>query len=268
MGQFLPSQQKIIKEYRRLGNSRYRKKSGKVILEGAHLLREALRAGVECETVLFTPTFAVDPSHRALLAQLRETCCLQLSEKEFNDLAQTDSPQGVGVIARIPALMNKSIFEKPDLFFLLLDRIQDPGNLGTIIRCAAAAAVDGVILLPGTADPTNPKALRAAMGGNFYLPVIHAAAIPEWQDILAKRKVCIIAADPGGQIPYYKLKFDAPTALIIGNESKGISSSLLEIAHVRAYIPMVGPIKSLNAAMAATIFIYERLRQCSNNNAK
>lgn len=266
MSDYAYPNKKIISAYRRLGNSRYRKKSGRVILEGTHLLHEALNAGIVCEAVLYTPAFWAVASNRELLARLDKKHCFQVSENVFNSIAQTESPQGVGAIARMPALMTENFWRKPDLFLLLLDRVQDPGNLGTIIRCAAAAAVDGIMLLPGTADPTNPKVLRSAMGGNFYLPVFPAHNIPAWQDTFKQQGIRLVAADPGGDIPYHRLDYHGPMALVVGNESKGVSPLLLELADERAYIPMTGSIKSLNAAMAATIFIFERLRGHNTRN--
>ncbi|MEW5920607.1 MAG: RNA methyltransferase [Bacillota bacterium] len=260
MVELISPNNKVVREYRRLGTGRYRRKSGRVILEGVHLLREALNAGIAIEAVLFTSAFWAEAENRELLAQLRGTRRCQLSDSVFNSIAQTESPQGVGAIAHIPSLMKENFWRKHDLFLLVLDRIQDPGNLGTIIRAAAAAAVDGVMLLPGTADPTNPKALRAGMGGNFYLPVIHANIFPNWPTFFKEQGIRLVAADPGGDIPYYKLAFETPTALVIGNESKGVNAQLLEMAAVRTYIPMTGSIKSLNAAMAATLFIFERQR--------
>ncbi len=252
---------RIVKEYRLLGKGKYRKNSGRVILEGCHLLREALNAGIDIEAVLYTDTFLAAPGNKEMLAQAGGAYKYLVSDSIFNSIAQTESPQGVGVIARIPSYTSEFLWKSDAPFLLVLDRIQDPGNLGTIIRTAAAAAVDGVLLLSGTSDPTNPKALRAGMGGIFYLPVIHESELPHWPKLFAQRGIRVIAADPQGDVPYNELEFSGPSALIVGNESRGVSGPLLEMADVRAFIPLQGEISSLNAAVAAALFIFERQRK-------
>ena len=249
---------RIVKEYRLLGKSRNRKKGGKVILEGSHLLREALTAGIEIEAILYTEGFLAAPENSELLVEAEGSYHYLISESIFNEIAQTESPQGVGVIARIPSCTSEFLWKRDDPFLIVLDRIQDPGNLGTIIRTAAAAAVDGVLLLSGTADPTNPKALRAGMGGTFYLPLLHESELPHWPKLFAQQGIRLIAADPRGDVPYHAVDYSGAVALIIGNESRGVSRPLLERADVRAFIPLMGEISSLNAAVAAALFIFER----------
>jgi TrmH family RNA methyltransferase len=252
---------RVIREYKLLGKSRYRQETGKVILEGKHLLQEALHAGIEAEAVLYTPAFLGVPGNKEFLDRVGGSCCYQISENIFNAIAQTETPQGVGaIIAGITPADPKLLWQRPNPFLLVMDRLQDPGNLGAIVRTAAAAAVDGMLLLPGTVDPTNPKALRASMGGFFYLPVISAVDLPCWLDIFAEREISLVAADPRGEVPYYELDLGGPTALIIGNESRGVSAALLERAAVRACIPLRGKVASLNAAVAAALFIFERQR--------
>jgi len=260
VNQPVSAKNRVIKEYKLLGKSLHRKKTGRVILEGKHLLQEALHAGIELETVLYTPAFLASAGSRELVERLGGTCCYQLSESIFNAIAQTESPQGVGAIAGITPSAPEFFWRSQNPFILVLDRIQDPGNLGTIVRTAAAAAVDGILLLPGTVDPTNPKALRASMGGLFYLPVISAGDFPEWLDVFAGREIILVAADPRGEVPYYDLDFGGAMALVIGNESRGVSASLLKRAAARANIPLTGKIASLNAAVAAALFIFERQR--------
>lgn len=258
---------KIIREYRMLGKARYRKKSGLAVLEGSQLLREAVKAGIEFKAVLLTEAFQVAPGNEELLEQLADSSLYLLSENIFKSIAQTERPQGVGAIAQIPSFDFESLWQKDALFLLILDRIQDPGNLGTIFRTAAAATVDGIVLLTGTADPTNPKVLRAAMGGSFYLPVLHERELPDWPDLFKKREVRIIAADPDGDVSYHEVDYTGPTAVVIGNESRGASARLLESANVRAYIPLHGKIGALNAAVAAALFIFERERRIFKNPA-
>ncbi len=266
------SENKILREYRRLGGGKYRKKSGKIVLEGYHLLNEALKTGIEIETVLFTAEFLQKEKHRELLKRAGEGVrLLEIAPRAFRVVAQTENPQGVGAIARQPSgrAHSPTLEELVDLpgrdraaFFLILDELQDPGNLGTIIRTAASAAISGVLLLPGTVEPYNPKVLRASMGGVFYLPVLMVRDIESCLNILAKREIRLVAADPRGERPYYALDFSSgPHALIIGNESRGVQPFLLRKAEVSAFIPLPGRLSALNAAVAASIFIFENQRQ-------
>lgn len=330
---------KILQEYRRLGSGKYRKKSRKVILEGYHLLDEALEAGIDVETVLFTTHFLQKETNRELLNRAGEKARLmEVAPRLFHKIAQTENPQGVGAIACLPfrrgslpaqaqkeQVLNNprgSIGSKsrspgranigeqrsglcygestgsedrfadragsrgnsasykdrlPDrekgegfgqrdaAFYLILDGLQDPGNLGTIIRTAAAASINGIFLLPGTVDPYNPKTLRASLGGIFYLPVTMLSAPQDEEacfSYMAEQGIQLVAADPAGKQPYHTLDFSSrPHAVIIGNENKGVRDSLLHKAEIRASIPLSGKITALNAAVAASIFIFENQRQ-------
>lgn len=263
---------KILQEYRRLGSGKYRKKSRKIVLEGYHLLNEALRAGIEVETVLFTPGFLQKKANQELLSEAGgKARLLEVTPRLFQAVAQTENPQGIGAIARQPqdstSLFMPQKKEKPrewgdGSFFLVLDGLQDPGNLGTIIRTAAAAAISGIFLLPGTVDPYNPKALRASMGGVFHLPLLPVHDVDLCLNYLDEHKIRLVAADPRGEQPYYVLDFSSrPHALIIGNESRGVRAPLLRKAEARAYIPLSGQIAALNAAVAASVFIFENQRQ-------
>lgn len=266
------SRNKILREYRRLGGGKYREKSGKFVLEGYYLLNEALRAGLAVETVLYTAEFLQREAHRELLSRAGGGARLvEVAPRAFQAVAQTENSQGIGAIARLPE-ESRSMFalEKEGnswkrgeaSFFLVLDGLQDPGNLGTIIRTAAAAAVSGIFLLPGTVEPYNPKALRASMGGIFYLPVVPVRELDSCLNFLAERKIRLVAADPRGEQPYYDLDYSSRShALIVGNESRGVRPLLLEKAEIRAFIPLPGQIPALNAAVAASIFIFENQRQ-------
>ena len=251
---------RTIDEYRKLGSRKYRKKSGKIILEGYHLLAEALNAGIDIETILYTEEFTNRPINRELLARAGQTKTVKISPRIFKAVAQTENPQGIGAIARLPHPKTHNIAGKGHLY-LFLDGIQDPGNLGTIIRTAAGAAVDGIFLLPGTVEPCNPKVLRASMGGIFYLPVLPVDKIERSDKLFKNRGFQLVAADPRGDTPYYGVDFTRPSAIIIGNENRGVDEKILKKADVRAYIPLKGKIAALNAAVAASVFIFESRRQ-------
>jgi len=258
------NRERIISEYRKLGRRSYRQKSGRAILEGYHLLDEALKAKVELEFIIYTDAFQQKEINRKLLARAGNTASLKVSSKLFKAIAQTENPQGVGGIARIPR-WEAAFSPGSERFFLILDALQDPGNLGTIIRTAAAAAIDGILLLPGTVDPYNPKALRATQGGIFYLPIMQFDTIESCFEFIRKNGLQLIAAAPEGDRPYYEVDFSRPSAVIIGNESQGVRESLLKKADIRAKIPLKGKISALNAAVAASVFIFEYRRQCPSS---
>ncbi len=251
---------RILKEYRKMSMRKFRKKEGKMLLEGGQLLREALSAGIEPESLLYTSQFAVKPGSEALLAGIGKTRAFMVDASTFAVIAQTETPQGVAAIARIPK-SPKNMLSQNQGFFLILDRIQDPGNLGTIIRTAAAGDVNGIILLHGTADPYSPKVLRASMGGVFYIPIICEADLPDWYETMKRQGIQLIAADPKGNMPYYNVDFNRSSAVIIGNESRGTDQLLLEKAKINAFIPLKGRLTTLNAAVAAAAFILENQRQ-------
>ncbi len=253
----------LVKEYRLLKSSRHRKEKGKMILEGAILLEEALRARLQLENVLYTREFDRFPRCRDLLSLARERLgekrVVQLEEKIFDSIAQTENPQGVAAIAHAPR-HSADFLERPDALFLILDGVQDPGNLGAMIRSAAAGGVDGMVLLPDTVDPFNPKALRAGMGGTFFLPVVRGGA-DFFHDERLSPPLQMVAATPQGELSHYAVNYTGPTAIIVGNETRGIGSRWLARAHVKAFIPLRGEIASLNAAVAASVFVFEALRQ-------
>ena len=154
----------LLKEYRRLLTSaRYRRTAGKMALEGPHLIREALQAGLIPDTVFFTAAFAMGKG-RALLAEMPgRVRRVELPEKLFNRLMETDSPQGAAAVLPFPEAKAPSFSSNGAV--LLLERLQDPGNMGTVLRTAAAAGVDAVYYTPDCADPYAPKVLRRCRGG-------------------------------------------------------------------------------------------------------
>ncbi len=262
MASHLPSKNQAVKLYRLLGRHRkYRQKYGLIVLEGFHLLHEATRAGVKINTIFYTSDFAREPANRALLEQHDQASLLHVSAQTFEKISQTDNPQGIGAIAEAPGFRQNLLPVSDGGFFIVLDALQDPGNVGTIIRTAAAAGLDGLVLLPGTVDPFNPKTLRASMGGAFYLPLFLCSDFREWLESCRKNSLQVVAADPQGTLYYHEVNYRLPSAVIIGNENRGIRSQILDGADYSAKIPLHGKIASINAAAAASVFIFEKIRQ-------
>jgi TrmH family RNA methyltransferase len=228
--------------------AKQRRKAGLMVLEGARLVRDALQAGHHPAFVLVAPN-AIDP---ALLTELQtyyvET--LPVSDEVMRHVSDTQQPQGILAVFPMPS---PSI---PSALFsaLILDSIRDPGNLGTMLRTAAAAGVDAVLLSPTCADPYNPKTLRGGMGAHFRVPVIEAG----WPQITAAcAKMSVYLADSRGNCRYDAADWSGAWALIIGSEAHGAGDEARQLARTRLYIPMAAETESLNAAVAAGIILFE-----------
>lgn len=247
-------QNERVKYIRSLARRRARQREGRFVVEGTRLLEEAMRAGLTPALVLYTEEWASGAAAARLLPWLalaKEGAWL-VSEAVAAACADTATPQGV--IAVLPFVQ---VLPRPGLV-LVLDRLRDPGNLGTILRSAEAAGAGQVVLSPGTVDPYNPKVMRGSMGAHFRLSVSSLS----WVRIasrVAGRAVWL--ADAAGQVAYDRVDWTLPSALIVGGETEGTSTEALSLATNRVSIPMTAGTESLNAAMAATIILFETARQ-------
>jgi TrmH family RNA methyltransferase len=247
-------QNERVKYIRSLARRRARQREGRFVVEGTRLLEEAMRAGLTPALVLYSEDWVAAAAAAHLLpwlAQAKEGAWLA-SDAVVAACASTTTPQGV--IAVLPCVQ---LPPRPGLA-LILDRLRDPGNLGTILRSAEAAAVGQVVLGPGTVDAYNPKVVRASMGAHFRLPV---SSLP-WARIarqVAGRAVWL--ADAVGEVDYDAVDWTLPSALIVGGETEGASTEAVSLATGRVSIPMAAGTESLNAAMAATVILFEAARQ-------
>jgi RNA methyltransferase, TrmH family len=242
-----------VKWIRGLQRSRKQRCEDKVfVVEGPKLLEEALLCGSTFQQVLVTENALQRDAH--LLAQLPDTVpVIPVSEPVLASCSDAVSPQGLLAVLSRPAASIPSEIT----FVLLLDHIQDPGNLGTLLRTARAAGVQVVLLTEGTVDPFNPKVVRAGMGAQLALPIIEE---PAWTlDFLAGVKVLL--ADASAWTDYDVVDWSLPSALVLGNESHGVSTDLEALADGRVRIPMPGGAESLNAAAAGAVLMFEIVRQ-------
>lgn len=246
-----------MKFARSLLSSKERKEKKHFLIEGVRLVREAIGAGVKPRFVFYTAGFKTSLQGVHLLERLqsRGVPCYQVDDKILKSLASTVSPQGIVAVVPCPAIEPAG----DDWLTLVLDQIRNPDNLGAILRIAAAAGVYQVITSLGSADPYNPKAVRAAMGAHFYVPIRAGLNWSRIKPFLEGKQVLL--ADVGGQTAYYEVDWTVPTALIIGSEAEGAGDEAVKAAHRIISIPMVGSIESLNAAVAAGIIVFEALRQ-------
>ncbi|MGQ0561888.1 MAG: TrmH family RNA methyltransferase [Gemmatimonadota bacterium] len=236
-----------------------REMHGAFMVEGVRVVEELLAAGIDLEFALVSPTLEDSGRGRALLEALTAlTTVRRLRERELRDQAGTETPQGVIVVARAPVHSLDRIRLRARSLVLVLDAIQDPGNLGTLIRSAGAFAADCVLALSGTVDYWNPKVVRSAAGVAFRLPLVAAATDETWSWLAANRfTICgadMAGVDVGAARPVER------RALVVGNEGAGLRPDTR--AHVTELlaIPMPGRAESLNVAVAAGILLYELSR--------
>ena len=246
----------LFKELKKLaGSSRQRHKAGQTLLDGIHLVQSCLASGAKPLHVLITETALQQREVSSLLEKIPGVPLTQLNDGLFAELSELKTPAGILALIEQP---QPRVSAAHSNFCLLLEDIQDPGNLGSILRSAAAAGCDAVFLSTGCADAWSPKVLRAGMGGHFALS-IHEAV-----DLLA------IATEFSGQILATSLKakknlYDCDLrgklAFAVGNEGAGLSQSLLAAATQHVAIPMPGQVESLNVAAATAVCLFEAVRQ-------
>jgi RNA methyltransferase, TrmH family len=238
-----------------------RREAQAFIIEGVRLAEEALGGGWESQLVLFTDQ--LDERGKILLEDFtaRGVPVEQVTQAVMKSISDTENAQGILVVLRLHPLPIPTILD----FVLILDGLRDPGNLGAILRTAAAAGVQTVLLAPRCADAFAPKVLRAGMGAHFQIPIYQ----PGWYGITRILKgpgsnLRIYLADSAVGIPYSQADFHAPVALIIGGEASGAGSESFSLADEKVHIPMPGGSESLNAAVAASILLFEVVRQRVN----
>jgi len=231
---------------------------GLIAVEGEHLVQEALRSGLRCDVLYLRQ--GTEP----LFELPTDTECLELPPDVFASALATEQPQGIAALVHAPAftrdMMMSAGRNRPAPLLLVLAGLQDPGNVGTLLRSAEAFAATGALLLPGTASPWNPKALRASAGSAFRLPTL-AVSEEEALTLLAQFNIAAVAAVARDGAPLSAASFEGPTALLIGNEGAGLPPHLIAAAAHRVTIAMPGAVESLNAAIAGSLLLYEAARQ-------
>lgn len=246
----------LFRELVKLGSStRARHKAGKTLLDGAHLLAAYLDAGHKPLHILLNAAAVQDDEIAVLLARLIDVTITQLDDKLFSELTELKTP--TGLLALIELSQPAAPVEN-SRFALLLEDIQDPGNLGSMLRSAAAAGCDAVFLSPACADAWSPKVLRAAMGGHFCLNIY------ERQNLLSVAENfpgMLLATRLRATCSLYECDLSGNLAFMMGNEGAGLSDGLQALATHPVTIPMPGNVESMNAAAAAAICLFEAVRQ-------
>ncbi|MGM0413936.1 MAG: TrmH family RNA methyltransferase [Bacillota bacterium] len=254
------NQNQNIKRIRKLKRKKYRDKFQEFILEGSQIIEAAIGMAGNIKEVYISKEVYQEDNIQELIRLLDKRVDVYLLEAElFAEISETVNSQGIIAVAGIKACSLDSLIKSKGRL-LLLAGVQDPGNVGTLIRSASAAGFAGIIALKGTVDIYNPKVIRASMGGIFDLELIKNIEIEELKKIFKDSTRRMILAEPDAAKTYYKFDFRENDILAIGNESRGISDELFGLEHESISIPIKGKIESLNAAMAGTILIFEMMR--------
>ncbi|HZJ82186.1 MAG TPA: RNA methyltransferase [Clostridia bacterium] len=253
-----------IKLIKSLKIKKYRDKHGLYMVEGIKMAREALDQKINIHMLIFSEDFHIGELGLHEEEQLIPN--IRVASNLFKEVSDVQSPQGV------IALLNKEeypidmIDSSGPSFWVVLDEVQDPGNMGTIIRTVDAAGGNGVILLKGCVDPYNPKTIRATMGSIFRVPIIQVRDTGSFLNKLKEIASDILVSSMDGKsiFNWKDSRSKGITALVIGNESKGISEEVGQFATDVVSIPIVGGAESLNASVAAGILIYEIMKKQGN----
>lgn len=235
-------------------SARQRRQSGAFVVEGTRMAGEILANGIRPQLVLYTEDLAKRAASILEGFAGLDTDIELVSPHVMKSVSDTQNPQGILVVVPVVDLPAP----QSPAFVLIPDSVRDPGNLGTMLRTAAAAGVEAVLIPPGSVDPYAPKVVRSAMGAHFHLPI----ASTDWEEIsrqLGTMPVFTAAAHEGK--PYHQVDLSLPLALIIGGEAAGASDDARRLTTEYVNIPMSGKTESLNTAVAAGILLFEAVRQ-------
>lgn len=252
-----------LKHARRVRDGRER---GKIFLEGVRLVGEAARSRTTCESVFASSEFLEDLSADEITAWLRPRNIFELTEASLQSLADTKNPQGIIVVAEKPATGPDRIEEVPlaaTPLVIFLHQINNPSNLGAVIRSAEAAGVAGVVVSQDSADPFLAKSLRAAMGSTLRLPIWTGASLVEALEWARMNKLRTVAADVKGTRSYADLDWQIPRMLLLGSEAHGLDDEDLKSIDELIVVPIEKEVESLNLAVAAGVIMFEARRQRS-----
>ncbi|WP_166240686.1 TrmH family RNA methyltransferase [Paenibacillus turpanensis] len=263
MKEIVSPQNERVKKWSALLTKKGRDQSGLFVAEGVHLVREALVSGAEVESILVRQYTDIPQEIAEEVAAYEEAGgeLVSVSDAVLAKCSDTEHPQPVLAIVRKPQEVELgAVLGREDALIVVSDGVQDPGNLGTIIRSADAAGASAVLLGEGTVDAYNPKTVRSAMGSLFHLPVI-ACRLEEAVDAAKERGVQIVVTELEATKTIYEADFCGPTWIVLGNEARGVSAAMREAATESVIIPMKGRAESLNVAMASTVLLFEAMRQ-------
>ncbi len=239
---------KMVREL--MNRSRMRRKAGAFVIEG-------IRMFLETPKELIREVYVSESFHEKHPEIKGET----VSEPVFKKLSDTQNPQGIIAVVGMPEFKLKDLLRKKEGLYIILERLQDPGNLGTIVRTAEAAGAECIIMDKDTADLYSPKVVRSTMGSVYRVPCFYTEDLPGTVDEMKEKGIMIYAADLKGDRFFHEEEYGRKTAFLIGNEGNGLKEETLGMADFRIKIPMKGKTESLNAAVAASLLMYAYMTQ-------
>jgi len=253
----------LVSRSRDLARGRGPEHSQDLLLDGAHLVAEARQALLRVHTVVVTSRAASTAAIAELLDLLRQdgTEIVEASDSVMAAMSPVAVPSGVVAIASRPASSLDRVLTASAPLVVVACDIQDPGNVGAVIRAAEAAGADGAILCGSSADPFGWKALRGAMGSSLRLPLACGLRTDEAVAACRGRGLAVVAATPRAGASMYDYDFRSPAALVLGGEGPGLPAAIADAADARVFVPMREPVESLNVAVAAALLVYEAARQ-------
>lgn len=247
----------VFKDCRKLLQKKYRTREKRFLVEGDNLCAEAIREGMTVDLI-----FCEGSRWERHAEDWNFPATYVFSRELFQEITQTETSMGLLSVVRMKRCTVEDLMEldDPQKNIAILDRLQDPGNIGTVIRTAEGAGYEAVILVKGTGDVYSPKTVRAAAGSLLRLPILTVENAEEAIRLTHTLDKRVAVTDVHGAYPYDRAGIDEKTALVIGNEGNGVSEAFLSQADIRVTIPMLGKLESLNASVAAGILMYEAVR--------
>jgi RNA methyltransferase, TrmH family len=254
-------QNPLVKQIRKLHSAKYRRQERLFLLEGTHLIEESVLAEWPMDVLCFTAAWQAKESDLLGKLQTQGIRCELVSPEVLLSMATTVNPDGVVAMARSHSANNRTISVQS--LGLVLETIQDPGNVGTILRTAAAAGVEGIWLDQGCVDLESPKVLRSSAGAWFRVPTARCHDLPAQVQDYQNQGFQVVATTAKADLDYWAVDYTQPTLILVGNEGAGLSNALRSAATLQVSIPLSAGVESLNAAIATAVILYEAKRQRS-----
>ena len=251
-----------IKQYRKLLDRKERQQTGLALVEGVRIVIEAVSQGMDIDCLIVAPDLLTSPAGKEAVFQMEETgvTVIVVSAPVFQTLAQKDGPQGIAAVIRQRWETLDRLTLTPGALWVALDSVQDPGNLGTILRTLDAVGGAGVILLDHSTDPYSPTALRASMGAAFSQKLVKTTTsqFVEWKQ---NRDITVIGTSGDSNRDYHLIEYPDPLVVLMGSERQGLKPEQMEICDSLVRIPMIGQSDSLNLSVATAVVLYEVFNQ-------
>lgn len=240
---------------------------GRVPIEGIKLMQEALRSRLRIEELFVARSRLGETSIERLLRQIRgqKTKVFEVGDRAFLSISDTASPQGILGLAKLPQADFDDLIKGSPMLLIAFE-LQDPGNLGTLIRSAEAFGVTAVLLTSKSVSPLNPKVIRSSAGSIFRVPCFSRLEISQVADTLLRHGFRLLAASPTASSDFREVSYKGKAALLIGNEARGLEPAVMRCVTAQIRIPMSGTVESLNAAVATSILLCEAARQRAEQN--